>query len=62
MSRKLIPIVMLLGLAIGHGVEAQAACNATVNGRPMSPQDCMLARQIYGSVAPGHYVTDPSGN
>jgi hypothetical protein len=62
MRSRLIPTVMLLGLTIGYGVEAEAACNATVNGRPMSPQDCMMARQIYGSVAPGHYVADQRGN
>lgn len=62
MRSRLIPTVMLLGLTIGYGVEAQAACNATVNGWPMSPRNCMMAMQIYGGVAPGHYVADQSGN
>jgi uncharacterized membrane protein YgcG len=39
-----------------------AACNATVNGRPMSLQECALAIQVYGQVLPGDYVVDNNGN
>jgi hypothetical protein len=42
--------------------EAFAACNATVNGRPMSPELCALATRVYGSVVPGHYWVDYQGN
>ena len=41
---------------------ALAACNATVNGRPMTPQECALAIQIYGQVLPGDYWVDGNGN
>ena len=42
--------------------EAFAACNATVNGQPMSAELCALATRVYGSVAPGHYWVDDQGN
>jgi hypothetical protein len=42
--------------------EAFAACNATVNGRPMSAELCALATRVYGSVVPGHYWVDDQGN
>lgn len=41
---------------------ALAACNATVNGRPMTPQECNTAIQVYGSVIPGDYYADDQGN
>ena len=41
---------------------ANAACNATVNGRPMSMELCQAAWQIYGGVLPGHYAVDEAGN
>ncbi|HPF60052.1 MAG TPA: hypothetical protein P5149_14890 [Candidatus Competibacteraceae bacterium] len=41
---------------------ALAACNATVNGRPMSPQECVLALQVYSQVVPGNYRVDNQGN
>jgi len=44
------------------GETALAACNATVNGRPMSFQECALAIQVYGQVMPGDYVVDNNGN
>lgn len=43
-------------------VTALAACNATVNGRPMSPQECAMAIQVYGRVVPGDYLVDRYGN
>lgn len=41
---------------------ADAACGATVNGRPMSPTTCQYARLIYGAVMPGTYKADNQGN
>ncbi|MEO1494353.1 MAG: hypothetical protein AAFV19_19565 [Pseudomonadota bacterium] len=40
----------------------QAACGATINGYPMTPQQCALAIQIYGTVIPGRYGADANGN
>ncbi len=39
-----------------------AACNSTVNGRPMSQQECALSMQVYGQVIPGDYLMDQYGN
>lgn len=41
---------------------AQAACNATINGRPMTQQECALSIQVYGYVIPGDYLVDGYGN
>lgn len=41
---------------------ATAACNATVNARPMTPLECATAIQVYGQVVPGNYVADDYGN
>lgn len=41
---------------------ADAACGATLNGAPMPPNICAAAQQVYGSVEPGHYWMDRSGN
>lgn len=42
--------------------KALAACNSTVNGYPMSVQQCNRTIQIYGRVIPGHYWMDNDGN
>jgi hypothetical protein len=39
-----------------------AACNATVNGRPMTQQECQTAIHVYGRVVPGDYYADGQGN
>ena len=39
-----------------------AVCNATVNGRPMTQQECALSIQVYGYVIPGDYYVDSYGN
>ena len=52
----------LIGLAAILAMEAQARCNATVNGRPMTWQECEMARQIYGVYPRGHYLRDAQGN
>ena len=41
---------------------ALAACNATINGRPMTPQECNVIIQVYGQVLPGNYLVDSNGN
>ena len=46
---------LLAGLAFTFASGANAACNATVNGQPMSMELCQAAWQIYGGVLPGHY-------
>jgi hypothetical protein len=53
---------ILLWLAIILPTESQAACNALVNGRPMTPQECSIALQVYGRVVPGRYAADAYGN
>lgn len=39
-----------------------AACNATVNGRPMTAEECATAIRVYGGVVPGDYYVDGQGN
>jgi hypothetical protein len=41
---------------------ALAACNANINGRPMSQQECAQVMQVYGQVIPGNYLVDANGN
>ena len=52
----------LAGLVSVTASEAEAACNATVNGAPMSIELCAAVYQIYGGVVPGHYQVDRAGN
>ena len=52
---------LLAGLAF-TATGANAACNATVNGQPMSMEICQTAWQIYGGVVPGNYYVDQAGN
>lgn len=47
---------------IATGGTASAACNATINGRPMTYQECSIAIQVYGTVIPGRYGVDANGN
>ena len=53
---------VLTGMTCLPGKTALAACNATVNGRPMSPQLCATVVQVYGQVIPGDYLLDGNGN
>ena len=55
MSRRLFSAVLLSGMALTFASGADAACNATVNGQPMSMELCQAVWQIYGGVLPGHY-------
>ncbi|MEM6466410.1 MAG: hypothetical protein AAF679_07880 [Pseudomonadota bacterium] len=48
--------------ALMAGQVAQAACNATVNGRPMTAEECRVNTAVYGSVLPGTYRADSNGN
>jgi hypothetical protein len=52
---------MLAAMALMPG-GVNAACGATLNGAPMPPDVCAAARQVYGSVTPGHYWMDAGGN
>jgi hypothetical protein len=61
-ANVLFATIASLGMTSVFIGESYAACNATVNGWPMSPQDCALAIQIYGYVEPGHYWLDQQGN
>jgi hypothetical protein len=60
MRGRLYSAVFLSALAFSSG--ANAACNATVNGQPMSMELCRAAWQIYGGVVPGQYYVDQAGN
>lgn len=53
----LLGCLLTLDPAVG-----QTACYATVNGRPMSADECMTAYQIYGALPHGHYFADSQGN
>jgi hypothetical protein len=57
-----IVFLILVGLAAVLPTELQAACNSTVNGRPMTPLECQIAIQVYGEHIPGRYAVDPYGN
>jgi hypothetical protein len=52
----------LVVMSCFSGGTALAACNATVNGRPMSSQECAITIQVYGQVVPGDYLMDDNGN
>jgi len=52
---------MLIGtfsFAVAITVEAEAACNSTVNGYPMPWNECEATCEVYGSYPNGHYVRD----
>jgi uncharacterized membrane protein YgcG len=49
-------------IAIFSSEATQAACSATINGRPMTQQECALSIQVYGYVIPGDYLVDSYGN
>ncbi|MDH3662081.1 MAG: hypothetical protein OEU92_18980 [Alphaproteobacteria bacterium] len=57
---------LILGAIIGGSTmlplsAAHANCNATINGFPMTAEQCRLAIQTYGYVQPGHYWMDANG-
>jgi len=53
---------LLAGLSLTVATGAHAACNATVNGLPMSMELSEVVWQMYGGVVPGHYRVDEAGN
>ncbi|MES9851802.1 MAG: hypothetical protein ABW170_08220 [Candidatus Thiodiazotropha sp. L084R] len=61
-NRIIYSFIVLAGLTIMVCETALAACNSTVNGRPMSQQECTLSMQVYGQVIPGTYLVDQYGN
>jgi hypothetical protein len=62
MHGQLSSAILLSGLALVSPSVAEAACNATLNGRPMPIELCRAAVQVYGSVVPGDYLMDRAGN
>jgi hypothetical protein len=62
MSGRLCSTVLVSGTALTFASGANAACNATVNGEPMSMELCQAVWQIYGGVVPGNYQVDDAGN
>jgi hypothetical protein len=62
MRTKALSAMVAFGTMMAHIGASHAACNATVNGRPMPMETCALATQIYGYVEPGHYWADNQGN
>lgn len=61
-KRAVVATALAVSTGCLFGETAQAACNATVNGRPMSPQLCAATIQVYGQVIPGNYLADEQGN
>ncbi|HEX5077552.1 MAG TPA: hypothetical protein VFV80_00270 [Geminicoccaceae bacterium] len=53
---------LLTGRPLTFAGGVAAACDATVNGRPMSMELCQVAWQVYGGVLPGNYHVDEAGN
>jgi hypothetical protein len=54
--------IALVAMTLTINDTVLAACNATVNGRPMSAETCALSAKIYGQVLPGDYLMDGEGN
>jgi len=61
MPRTPIAIALAILTALSSAT-VLAACNATINGRPMSLQECALTLHVYGQVVPGNYLVDNQGN
>lgn len=62
MRALVLAMTAAAGLSAAAPSAVEAACGATVNGRPMSIELCQTVWQIYGGVAPGHYQVDQAGN
>lgn len=61
-KQKAILATLLASVVSLSSTAVFAACNATVNGRPMTQQECNRAIQVYGQVIPGNYLADNNGN
>lgn len=59
---KVIVIIFMMGFSISFVTDVHAACDATINGRPMTAEECDVATRIYGYVEPGDYLRDSRGN
>ena len=55
------PIATILGVTMVPWADAYAACGATVNGVPMTVEQCNFTQQKYGYVEPGHYWMNDNG-
>ena len=62
MNMKSISVGLVLSSMMTQGLYANAACNAVVNGHPMSPELCREATMVYGYVNPGRYWFDDAGS
>lgn len=62
LKRTAFSVSALTVLTLMSSETSLAACNASVNGRPMSVQECSIAIQVYGQVLPGDYLVDNNGN
>jgi hypothetical protein len=62
MNMKSISMGLVLASMMTQGLYANAACNAVVNGYPMSAQLCREAIAVYGYITPGRYWFDDAGN
>lgn len=60
--KRITFIAALIALTYLPSEAVLAACNATVNGRPMTYQECALGIRAYGQVLPGDYLVDANGN
>lgn len=58
--RTIFLVVFILVTVLA--TKAQARCSATVNGAPMTAEECEVARNIYGAYPYGHYLRDGQGN
>jgi hypothetical protein len=62
-SRKRVVIyICLIALTCFATETAFAACNSTVNGGSMSPEQCAWIIRVYGNVVAGDYAVDDAGN
>ncbi|MES9992180.1 MAG: hypothetical protein ABW098_09515 [Candidatus Thiodiazotropha sp.] len=62
LKRACLSTAALVTLLLLGSETVLAACNATINGRPMTHQECALTIQVYGTVIPGAYLMDEHGN
>lgn len=61
-NRSLFSVVAAVVVASFSVGASHAACNATVNGRAMTQEECALGMRVYGQVTPGAYLMDEYGN
>lgn len=59
---NVIATACIMGFIMAYVTDGHAACGATINGRPMTVKECIVAKHIYGYVEPGDYLQDSRGN